>query len=543
MGATVTHVVRGVRSELAKTSGRSVLWTIWIPAAVLLPLIVTLGIAYFAEAFAQIPGQINIESSTTSNSVYWVISITVVVLMLSAAYSYASEFKNGTIDHLWHAFPRRWTVPLSKWLVHGVVSAIVSALLVVIVLSVLPRAFPLVYGAVELTSGEGARFLWCVPLYAFLACGFGIGLAAIVRSSAGAIAVILLWVFIIENSVSFLPNGYEILRFMPFYNAIYSTGQQLAFNPPWGVNGAALYCTAIFGSVFVVGAFSSRVRTNQKYSEPSRKEILVNMAKESDPTLPLAERDAAHLPGHWLLARLGKRVLRPGGRKLTERVLSDADLRGSDVLELAPGLGKTAQAILEFQPASYTGVESDDSAAELTKRAIGDKGVVVRGEAAQTGLGDASVDVVVGEAMLTMQSDRHKEAIVAEAFRVLREGGRYAIHELAIEPDDVDAAVKTEIRTALARSIKVNARPLTREEWENLFRDAGFEIETVSFAPMALLQPRRILADEGLVGTLRFVRNVLRDSDARARVLTMRATFTKYRRNLVAIEVIAKKPL
>ena len=59
---------------------------------------------------------------------------------------------------------------------------------------------------------------------------------------------------------------------------------------------------------------------------------------------------------------------------------------------------------------------------------------------------------------------------------------------------------------------------------------------------MALLQPRRIITDEGIPGTLRFVRNVLRDKDSRARVLDMRATFRKYRRHLVAIEVIARKP-
>ena len=68
----------------------------------------------------------------------------------------------------------------------------------------------------------------------------------------------------------------------------------------------------------------------------------------SDTTLPMADRDTAHLPGHWLLARLGKRVLRPGGRELTERMLTDADLTGADVLELAPGLGKTARSILAW---------------------------------------------------------------------------------------------------------------------------------------------------------------------------------------------------
>ena len=32
--------------------------------------------------------------------------------------------------------------------------------------------------------------------------------------------------------------------------------------------------------------------------------------------LPGSELDVAKMPGHWLLARLGKRVLRPGGRLL-----------------------------------------------------------------------------------------------------------------------------------------------------------------------------------------------------------------------------------
>ena len=47
-------------------------------------------------------------------------------------------------------------------------------------------------------------------------------------------------------------------------------------------------------------------------------------------------------------------------------------------------------------------------------------GPVVEGDAATTDSDDASADAVIGEAMLTMQSDRAKAAIVAEAHRVLR---------------------------------------------------------------------------------------------------------------------------
>ena len=36
----------------------------------------------------------------------------------------------------------------------------------------------------------------------------------------------------------------------------------------------------------------------------------------SDVPLPYADRPVATAPGHWVLARAGKRVLRPGGAPL-----------------------------------------------------------------------------------------------------------------------------------------------------------------------------------------------------------------------------------
>ena len=36
------------------------------------------------------------------------------------------------------------------------------------------------------------------------------------------------------------------------------------------------------------------------------------------------------MPGHWVLARMGKRVLRPGGLELTRRLLAEPAFRGCD---------------------------------------------------------------------------------------------------------------------------------------------------------------------------------------------------------------------
>ena len=69
------------------------------------------------------------------------------------------------------------------------------------------------------------------------------------------------------------------------------------------------------------------------------------------------------MPGHWVLARLGKRVLRPGGMQLTRTMLAALRIQpADDVVEFAPGMGITAQLTLALKPASYTAVERDSAA-------------------------------------------------------------------------------------------------------------------------------------------------------------------------------------
>ncbi|MEM9555902.1 MAG: methyltransferase domain-containing protein [Acidobacteriota bacterium] len=251
------------------------------------------------------------------------------------------------------------------------------------------------------------------------------------------------------------------------------------------------------------------------------------------------------MPGHWLLARMGKRVLRPGGLELTSRMLAGLDVGEDDrVVELAPGLGATARLTLRRNPASYVGVERDPDAAAAVRRVIeGPNRRCLVGTATKTGLEDGSASVVYGEAMLTMQEPAHKQAIIAEAFRVLEPGGRYGIHELALTPDGLAEERKREVKQDLRQAIRVGARPLTGAEWRELLEAAGFEIERLETAPMHLLEPPRLVRDEGLFGALRIAFNVLRTPAARRRILAMRATFRKHGGVMCAVALIARKPL
>ena len=260
-------------------------------------------------------------------------------------------------------------------------------------------------------------------------------------------------------------------------------------------------------------------------------------------TGPGASFNQRNMPGHWVLAQLGKRVLRPGGMELTRRMLAALTIvSADDVVEFAPGLGMTAQLALKRRPASYTAVEHDPAAASIVSGYLKDSThKCVRGSADQTGLPSEVATVVYGEAMLTMQTSEMKRRIVREARRLLKRGGRYAIHEMCLVDDHLDEGGKKNINQALSRALHVGVRPLSASEWRRLMEAEGFEVEVEARAPMHLLEPNRLLRDEGVKRTLRFVWNILRDRESRRRVLIMRKVFRRYQSNLAAVMMICVK--
>lgn len=264
----------------------------------------------------------------------------------------------------------------------------------------------------------------------------------------------------------------------------------------------------------------------------------------STPTATHHDPATEKMPGHWLLARMGKRVLRPGGLELTHRLLAELSISTQDdVVEFAPGLGVTARLTLARGPRSYTAVERDRNAAAIVERFLtAPEQKCILGTAEQTGLAEGSATVVYGEAMLSMQPATAKERIVAEAARLLAPGGRYGIHELCLVPDDVDEAIREAIQRDLSDEIHVGVRPLTVREWRDLLGSLGLEVVAEHTAPMHLLEPARLVKDEGLWRALQFVWNVLTHPAARRRVLTMRRVFRKYGNHLAAIALVVEKP-
>jgi ubiquinone/menaquinone biosynthesis C-methylase UbiE len=248
-------------------------------------------------------------------------------------------------------------------------------------------------------------------------------------------------------------------------------------------------------------------------------------------------------PGHWLLARLGKRVLRPGGVELTRQMLDALAIGPRDkVVELAPGIGHTAERVLSLNPASYIGVDRDSHAASSLQHRLGRDGVrFVHGTAEDTGLPGEAATIVFGEAMMSMHPDAVKRRVVAEAWRVLKRGGKYGIHELCLVPDDAPQSMRKAIQAELARAIHHLVAPLTQAEWRELLEAAGFTVTLVREAPMHLLEPRRVVQDEGLGRALAIAGRMLVNPEARRRVLRMRAAFRSLSGSIRAVTLVAEK--
>ena len=259
------------------------------------------------------------------------------------------------------------------------------------------------------------------------------------------------------------------------------------------------------------------------------------------PRSPGAGQRLEKMQGHWLLARAGKRVLRPGGLALTRQMIEALSISSEDrVVEFAPGMGVTARMVLRRKPLQYWGVEREPAAAARLESVLPrGKAEIVEAQAEHSGLPDACASVVYGEAMLSMQTPQQKKRIFSEARRLLAPGGRYGIHELCFRPDGISEQMRREIQAEMSMEIHVGVQPLSCREWEDLFELHGLKVIWCGESDLNLLEPRRMLQDEGIFRCLKIVCNVAKDPVLRRRILAIRRIFRKYKEHLGAVSIVA----
>ncbi|GAA3777484.1 methyltransferase domain-containing protein [Microbacterium kribbense] len=249
----------------------------------------------------------------------------------------------------------------------------------------------------------------------------------------------------------------------------------------------------------------------------------------------------ARMPAHWMLARLGKKVMRPGGLTPSLQMLDALAITAhDDVVDMWPGLGVTTERTLAANPRSYTAIErgrAENARVERVLHGPNQRSIVA--PAHKTGLADDAASVIYGEALLTLEPAKRKAATIAEAVRLLRPGGRYGIHELLLTPTSLSESAKDDIERVLTTVLHVLARPLTADEWRRLLEDQGFEVDVEQTGRLLLLDIPTFLSDEGVWGSTMFTARCLAHPSVLPRIAEIWTTFRRYRDNLGSIMMTA----
>jgi len=175
------------------------------------------------------------------------------------------------------------------------------------------------------------------------------------------------------------------------------------------------------------------------------------------------EAEKGSLPENAVRASLGcgnptaLAELRPG-----ETVLDLGSGGGIDVLLSARRVGPTGKAY---------GLDMTDEMLELARKNQSDSGLsnveFLKGEIEAIPLPDASVDVIISNCVINLSGD--KDRVLAEAFRVLKPGGRFAVSDVVVR-----GPVPEAIRKSLDLWVGCIAGAMEETEYIGKLERAGF---------------------------------------------------------------------
>jgi SAM-dependent methyltransferase len=146
-----------------------------------------------------------------------------------------------------------------------------------------------------------------------------------------------------------------------------------------------------------------------------------------------------------------------------ETVLDLGSGGGIDVLLSARRVGPTGKAY---------GLDMTDEMLALARANAARAGATnvefLKGQIERIPLPDASVDVIISNCVINLSGD--KRATLAEAFRVLRPGGRFAVSDVVVQ-----GTLPSDVKRSMELWVGCVAGALEDEEFLALLRDVGFE--------------------------------------------------------------------
>jgi arsenite methyltransferase len=201
-----------------------------------------------------------------------------------------------------------------------------------------------------------------------------------------------------------------------------------------------------------------------------------------------SDAETSELPADAVAASLGCGnptaliALEPG-----QTVLDLGSGGGIDVLLSAKRVGPSGKAY---------GVDMTDEMLALARenqRKAGATNVeFLKGTIESIPLPDNSVDVIISNCVINLSND--KDAVLREAFRVLKPGGRFAVSDVVVR-----GAVPADVRRSMELWVGCIAGALEEQEYASKLQTAGFkDVEVEPWRVYDVEHARSFLTDSGL---------------------------------------------
>jgi ABC-2 type transport system permease protein len=229
----------------------------------LLALGLTLGFTGLIVANA---GGVFVLSVATTQVAY---NFGLMVIMVMAALAITTEYRFGTIRATFQAVPRRTAVLVSKTVVVALLAGVVGEIIAFgcwgLTRLIKPDANLAIQTADDWRNVAGVGLVYVVG--AILALGVGL----LIRQTAGAVAVILVWSLLVESLVGLIPTvGVKIQAWLPFNVASHFLhGDQQLVAGGQGASGihyqmgvwvSMLYFAGVAVALLVAGIVAANVR-------------------------------------------------------------------------------------------------------------------------------------------------------------------------------------------------------------------------------------------------------------------------------------------
>jgi SAM-dependent methyltransferase len=218
-------------------------------------------------------------------------------------------------------------------------------------------------------------------------------------------------------------------------------------------------------------------------------------------TIPrtLSTAEIQQLDPYAFFAVLGKRVIHPGGRTVTDALIRQAEFGpGQHVLDVGCGVGTTAIRIasagVEVTAVDIAPLMLERAAANVAGAGLGDRVSVEQGDITSLPFPDGSFDRVVAEAV-TMFVDRVRAT--RELVRVCQPGGRVLTTEFYWRRPPTPEA-----RHLFLGEVCPGMQVDSLEVWAHLYTAAGLTDVQVETGPFDMMTPAGFVHDEGLANAL-----------------------------------------